>query len=55
MYSVGDVVLAPGASAILGDVVSVDKEDGVVVVCWRETTTTEPMDDIELVGSNLDS
>jgi hypothetical protein len=50
MYSVGDVVFAPGFSAILGDIVSIDKEAGVVVVCWRETTTMEPMDDIELVG-----
>lgn len=45
----GDVVYFEGSSAILGDVVGI-VEGGFVVVVWRETTTTEDVDDLILEG-----
>ncbi len=47
--SVGDVVTHEDASNIIGDVVSVDESNGVVVIAWRPTTTTESLDELILV------
>lgn len=44
---VGDVVYVEGASAILGDVLSVDVEEDQIEVRWRGTTSTEVADDLE--------
>jgi hypothetical protein len=43
---VGDVVYTEGVSAILGDVVHVNDEDGLARVVWRQTETTESVDDL---------
>lgn len=52
-FEKGDVVHVDGASAILGDVITVEDEvagDGQhVTIAWRPTSTTEQSDDLVLV------
>lgn len=43
---VGDVVYCEGSSAILGDVESLDEDEGLAVVRWRTAATTELLDDL---------
>lgn len=46
---VGDVVYAEGASALLGDVVSIDEDEDAVEVRWRQAFSTESTDDLTVV------
>jgi hypothetical protein len=47
----GDVVYVSDASAILGDVLSVDEATGTADVRWRATVTTENLDDLDHASS----
>ena len=49
MIRVGQIVSIESASAILGDVVSVDEVNGVAVVVWRTQQTTELLEDLTVV------
>jgi hypothetical protein len=48
---VGDVVYCEGASALHGDVVSVDEVEGTAEVRWRSAYSTESFEDLILVES----